>query len=266
MKIVLPSNGLLGTKWVDMREPNYGDLRSTITATEDEYLFKYEFVKRLCEFDPKTISMNDVEYLYDIAASTTTFNIISFKVECPGCKKILRDKFIIGEDDLPIVTLNKNYKKCRKKIDDKEYVFHILSAQDGVDIHTYSFSETDEEKRIEEATVCKVLGYDITDENIEMVRTQIPIAIYVSCFIFLNVNKHGLMLVKDVVCTDCGEKFQTTFSIDSYWVRQDLPTIIEQYAMISNNIDFKTYLDFSIPEFKHFVEFLNAQAKKNERQ
>lgn len=264
MKIILPSNGFLGTKWIDMREPNYGDLRKTITATNDEYLFKYEFVKGLCEnFDPKTISMDDVEYLYNIAASAVTFNTLSFKVKCPKCGEEIQDKFSINEEDIPIVMLKKTFKKCKKVINEVEYTFHILSAADGVDIHTYAFGDDDEDKLLEEATVCKVLGYDITEENIEKVKNNIPIAIYVGCFLFIKANWHGMIMLKEVKCPKCKESVSTKFELNSNWVRMDVPSFVEQYAMIRDCLDFKSFLDFTVPELKNFVDYLNTEAKKN---
>lgn len=260
MKVVLPSNGYLGTKWVDMQEPTYGDLRGTVNATPDEYLFKYEFVKGLCEFDPKTVTMDDVLYLYDIAASAVTFNILGFKVNCPDCNTLIKDCININQDDIPVITLKKDFKKCKKEIDGVEYVFHILSAQDGIDIHTYGFSETDDEKKIEEATVCKVLGFDITEENIEKIR-RVPIAIYVGCFLFIKANRHGMELVKEVKCPECGKKSKVHFNIDSSWVKVDITDFMEQYAMIRECVDFQSYLKFTVPEFKRFIEFLNTEAR-----
>lgn len=265
MKVILPSNGILGTKWLDMREPTYGDLRGTINATPDEYLFKYEFVKGLCDFDPKTISADDLEYLYDIAASAVTFNILAFKIACPKCGTEVKGRFDINNDDIPVATLKKDCKKCKKTIDGVEYVFNILSAQDALDIHTYAFEEGDEDKynkMIEEATVCKVLGYDITEENIKRVTSQIPIAIYVGCFLFINANKHGMVLVKDLKCPQCGEEVRTRFDVDSSWIRLELSDFVEQFAMVRDCLDFQSYLKFTVPEFKHFVEFLNNEARK----
>lgn len=263
MKIILPSNGFLGTRCVDMREPNYGDLRKTISATNDEYLFKYEFVKGLCEFDPKTISMDDVIYLYNIAAAAVTFNTLTFRLQCPKCGAEIQDKFSLNEDDIPVVTLKKTFKKCKKVVNDVEYTFHILSAADGVDIHTYGLNDDENDRMIEEATVCKVLGYDITEENIEKITKDIPIAIYVGCFLFIKANWHGMIMLKKVKCPKCKEEAHTRFELDSKWVRMDVPSFIEQYVMIQDCLDFKSYLEFTVPELKNYVDYLNAKASKN---
>ena len=262
MKVILPSNGLLGTKWVDLREPTFGDLRKTMSATNDEYLFKYEFIKGLCEFDPKTITMDDVQYLYEIAASAITFNTLKFKVTCGECGNEIDEEFSFANDDVPVVTLHKDSRKCKKKVGDEIYIFHILSASDGVDIHTYALDDDESEKMIEEATACKVLGYDINDENIEKVR-NIPISIYVACFLFVKANKHGMVIQKKMVCPKCGNKTNMKIELDSSWVKIDLPTFIAQYAQVRDCLDFKSFLDFTIPEFKNFVEYLNAETKKD---
>ena len=263
MKVILPSRGLLGTKWVDIREPKFGDLRKTIGATDDEYLFKYEFVSGLCEFDPNKVTMDDIQYLYDIAASAVSFNTLKFKVMCDKCNNEVSGEFSFASDDVPVKTLQKESSKCKKKIDDVEYVFHILSAQDGIDIHTYGLDDDEQDKKIEEATVCKVLGYEINDYNIERVRA-LPVAIYVACFLYIKANKHGMVIVKTVKCPKCNTEANVRLELDSSWVRIDVPTIVAQYAQIRDCLDFKSFLDFTVPEFKNFIEYLNAEAKKDE--
>lgn len=263
MKVILPSNGLLGTKWVDIREPKYADLRKTMNATNDEYLFKYEFVSGLCEFDPKTVSMGDVQYLYEIAASAVSFNTLKFKVKCDKCDTEVSGEFSFIEDDVPVKTLQKDSRKCKKTVDGTEYVFHMLSAQDGVDIHTYGLDNDEQDKMIEEATVCKVLGYEINEYNIERVRA-LPIAIYVACFLYIKANRHGMIITKTIKCPKCKTESKIRLELDSSWVKIDVPTFIAQYAQIRDCLDFKSFLDFTIPEFKNFVDYLNAEAKKNE--
>lgn len=263
MKVILPSNGLLGTKWVDLREPKFADLRKTITATGEEYLFKYEFVSGLCEFDPKTVTMDDVQYLYEIAASAISFNTLKFKIGCSKCNEEISAEFSFAEDDVPVKMLHKDSRKCKKVVDGTEYVFHILSAQDGVDIHTYGLDDDEQERMVEEATVCKVLGYDITEENLEKVR-ELPIAIYVACFLYIKANRHGMVIIKTVKCPKCKTETNVRLELDSTWVRIDLPSFIAQYAQIRDCLDFKSFLDFTVPEFKNFVEYLNAEAKKDE--
>lgn len=262
MKIILPSNGLLGTKYVDLREPTWGDLRGTMSATNDEFLFKHEFVKKLCEFDDNTITMDDVQFLYETAAAMVSFNTLKSKVKCE-CDTELSVEFSFVEDEIPVHTLHKESRKCKKTIGDTDYVFHILSAQDGVDIHTYALDDTEQEKMIEEATVCKVLGYDITEENIERVRT-LPVAIYVACFLFIKANKHGMEIRKQVKCPKCQKVLNVRAELDSSWVKIDLPSFIAQYAQIRDCLDFKSFLKFTVPEFKNFVEYLNAETKKDE--
>lgn len=262
MKIILPSEGLLGTRYVDLREPNYGDLRATSNMTSsDEYLFKYEFVQRLCNFDPKTISMDDVLFLYTIAASAVTFSVLSIKVKCPECGETIYDRFVIGEDDIPIKVLKNTFKKCKKTLDGVEYSFNILSAQDGVDIHTYALDYDDYEQRIEDATVCRVLGYDITEENIDKVTKEIPISVYTGCFLFISANKHGMNLVKNMKCK-CGKSTLTEFELDSTWVKCKTEDIIEAYAMIRDCLDFKSFLDFNVTEFKYFIDYINKEVKE----
>jgi len=263
MKVILPSNGLLGTRWVDLREPTFADLRSTIRATEDQFLFKHEFVKRLCEFDDNKITMDDVQYLYDVAATAVTFKTVTFSVKCPECGAIAKSDFMFGESETPVRTLDKDSRRCSKTIEGVEYHFHILSAADGVAIHTYALDDDDSERMIEEATVCRVLGYDITDESIEKVR-NLPIAIYVACFLYINANWHGMDIRKEVECTACGKKSTTKITLDSSWVKMDLAAFIGQFASVRDCLDFKSYLKFTVPEFKNFVDYLNAEAKKKD--
>lgn len=262
MKVILPSNGLLGTKWVDMREPNFGDLRGTISSTADDYLFKLEFVSKLAEFDFNKVTMDDVEYMYDIAAAAVAFNTLKYSITCPKCGKQITDEFVFGTDDIPIVTLNKKSGKCKKTVGGVDYCYHILSASDGQDIHTYALDDDEHDKMVEDATVCKVLGKDITDDNIEWVST-IPVSIYVSCFLFIKANRHGMVLRKDTKC-NCGEILSVHLTLDSSWVKTDIPSFIAQYAQIRDFLDFNSFLTFTVPEFKNFVDYLNAEARNNE--
>mgnify|MGYP007133718879 CR=1 FL=1 len=231
MKVILPSNSLLGTKWVDIREPKFADLRKAMNATSDEYLFKYEFVSGLCEFDPNKITMDDIQYLYEIAASAVSFNTLKFKVKCSERDKVISEEFSFAEDDVPVKTLKKESRKCKKTVDGTEYEFHILSAQDGVDIHTYGLDNDEQDRMIEEATVCKVLGREINEYNIEKVR-ELPIAIYVACFLYIKANRHGMIISKVVKCPKCKTESRIRLELDSSWVRIDLPTFIAQYAQI----------------------------------
>lgn len=248
-----------------MREPTFEDLRKTMSATNDEYLFKYEFVNGLSEFDPNKITMDDIQYLYNIAASAVCFNTLDFRVTCDECNTSVDSRFSFAEDDAPVRTLQKDSRKCKKTVGDTEYIFHILSAKDGVDIHTYGLDNDEQDKMIEEATVCKVLGYDITDENIEKIRA-LPVSIYVACFLFIKANRHGMVIVKKVKCPKCGKETNVRIELDSSWVKADLATFIAQYAQIRDCLDFKSFLKFTIPEYNNFVEYLNAEAKKNKNE
>lgn len=259
MKVVLPSNGYLGTSYVDMREPNIGDLRSTISATNEDYLFKLEFVSRLAEFDKEKVSMNDVQYLFDIAAAAVSFNKLKYTVECSECGDRITDEFVMGRDDIEITTLSRLHKRTKKKIGGEEYVFRILSALDGEKIHAYALDDDENQKMIENATVCRVLGREITDENIEWVQ-QIPVSVYISAFLFIKANWHGMTMHKTSKCPKCGKKSQVQVTLDSTWVKVDVPTIVAQYAQIRDALDFKSFLEFTMPEYRNFVDYLNAEA------
>lgn len=261
MKVVLPSNGLLGTKWVNLREPTFEDLRKTQHATEDEYLFKYEFIKGLCEFDDTKITMDDVQYIYEVSATAVTFNTVTMSVKCRNCDTKITSDFMFGESEMNVRTLDKDARKCSKVIEGVEYNFHILSAADGVAIHTYALDDEDSERMIEEATVCRVLGYDITDASIEKVR-NLPIALYVACFLYIKANWHGMDIKKEVECPNCGTKHTMQIHLDSTWVKMDLPTFIAQFAAVRTCLDFKSFLKFTVPEFQNFAAYLNAEAKK----
>lgn len=262
MKVILPSNGLLGTKWVDMREPNFSDLRRTINATNDDFLFKLEFVSGLADFDLNKVTGDDVQYMYDIAAAAVAFNTLKFTITC-SCGNPIRDSFTLGVDDIPIVTLDKNFKKCKKTVGGVEYNYHVLSAADYQEIYTYALDDDEHDKMVEDATVCRVLGREINDENIAWVNT-IPVAIYVSCFLFIKANRHGMVLEKKVKCAKCQEETRVHLSLDSSWVKNDVSSFVAQYAMVRDFLDFKSFLDFTVPEYKNFCDYLNAEARNNE--
>ena len=74
MKVVLPSQGVLGTKTVEMRAPTFGDLREMNNSNQTEGLLKVDFVKKLIDphVDLSKITKMDLDYLFLIAAFFNT--------------------------------------------------------------------------------------------------------------------------------------------------------------------------------------------------
>jgi len=264
MKIVLPSNGYLGTSWVDIREPNFGDLRSTINATnQDDYLFKLEFVSRLANFDKEKVSMDDIQYMYDIAVLAVQLSTLKYVVVCPDCETRISGEYVFGKDESHLVTLSRAHKRCKKTLDGVEYQFNILSAADGEKIHTYALDDDENQKMLEDATVCRVLGKTINEENIAWVN-QIPVSIYISAFLYIKANWHGMIMLAKKECPKCKKQTTTRIVLDTSWVKLDVPTLIASFAEIRDAVDFKSFLEFTVSEFNNLKDYVNNEVEEDE--
>ena len=67
---------------------------------------------------------------------------------------------------------------------------------------------------------------------------------------------------KEVECPKCHKKHILQITLDSSWVKVDLPSFIAQFASVRTCLDFQSFLKFTVPEFKNFVDYLNAESKK----
>lgn len=255
MKVILPSNGILGLKHVDLRQPKYSDFRKVQSLNQEELLLKAEFVKLLIpeSTDLSKMTYYDLDYLYTIAVFSSQFNSITYrhKFACE-CNEVPTFEFKLDAQE--VVDLPKMKLPHVKNISGTDYNFNILSAQQHIDACTYALQQEDFNNAYQDACAAFILGKTLDD--IEYIH-NLDTVIYLACFLFQRVCFHGLFLEQTVKCPKCGKEETVAIQLDTSFIKFDLNVYMAQYANVSSVVDFDTFLDFTIPEFKAFIESLN---------
>lgn len=255
MKIALPSSGILGTKTVEMRAPTFGDLREMNNSNQIEGLLKIDFVKRLIDphVDFSKITKMDLDYLFLIAAFSIQFNVMNYKLTCPSCGKVNSRRFDLSAQD--VVTLNSTSATYSRKINGIDLTFRVLSAQDEVCALDYALQKDDFESAYQDACACLTLGYPLSDIDTVL---KMDASIYLATFLFQNCMFHGVRLEDTVIC-ECKKKTKINLTGTSNMIKVDIPSLMRQFASVSDHISFEGFLSFTIPEFTSYIESLNAK-------
>lgn len=258
MRVVLPSNGVLGTKVVEMRPVRFDDLRAIYEMNQQEDVMRATFVKRLLlDIDYNKITKMDFDYLYYIAAFSVVFNTVSFSVECPNDGTKIKSEFAL--DSLDVVSFPKVKLPLKETLDGVNYSYHILSAQQHFDALDYSLSQEDESTAYEKAVASFILGK--TPADIPTFIDTLSVGVYVSAFLFQQACFHGVKLDTTVKCSKCGQLIPVTLTIPMSMIRVDLDFIMKSYSSVSDQVSFEAFLKFTIPEYKALITALNEKVK-----
>ena len=253
MKVKLPSNGLFGSKTIDLREPTFEDIRKSWSLNQEEPLFKIQFVQQLANIDLSKVTKQDIEYLFTIAAFSIQFNTVLFSTKCT-CGNVINNTFSLPECDVVDI---KPYKLPYKtKVDGVDCSFTVLSAQQDLDACEYALSEEDFNSSYEDALATLGLCKSLSD--VELVR-NLPSSVYLASFLFQQANFHGVDLVKEVVCPHCGATLRCKVSVDSSYVKMKIETLMDIYASLSKIISFETFAKFTVPEYTAYIKALNKK-------
>lgn len=257
MKIALPSLGILGCKSVDIRQPKFEDLRSVQSLNQEEPLLKLQFTQRLLDskVDLNKITKMDMDYLFVVAAFVIQFNTVKYKFTC-SCGEVVEKKFNLAEQD--IIDLPKFKHPYKRLINGTEYQFHLLSAQQAIDACEYALNQEDFDSAYEDACAAFILGKTLGD--IEWVKS-LDASVFLAAFLFQKANFHGVRLSSLNTCPKCHKTTKVNINASSKMVRMELNEFMDQYTQISDMVSFEGFLDFTVPEFKAYVEALNAKVK-----
>ena len=245
MKVILPSKGILGTKYVELRQPTFSDLRAVHNMESDESLLKINFVKILLgECDLNKITKYDMDYLYLIAVCAMNYNEVSYSLTC-DCGEKIKFKFNLATKD--VEELKKIKQPYLKKISGLEFKYHILSAQNEVDARLYALSSDNYDDAYQDAVVALTLGYSLDD--IESKVHKLPVQIYISTFLFQKVVFHGIPMVEIIKCPSCSESIKVNLSIGTDLIKVDLHNLMNNYVNLHSILDFDAYMSLTVPEF-----------------
>jgi len=257
MKIALPSMGILGCKNVDIRQPKFDDLRNVQSLNQEEPLLKLQFTKRLLDskVDLNKITQMDMEYLFVVASFAIQFNTVKYTYTC-SCEEKIDRKFNLVEQD--IVDLPKFKHPYKKKINGVDYEFHLISAQQAIDACEYALNQEDFDIAYEDACIAFALGKTVAD--IEWIKT-LDASVALAALLFQKANFHGVRLSEKVTCPKCGKTTKVNINASSAMVKLELNQLMDRYTQISDMVSFEGFLDFTVPEFKAYIEALNAKLK-----
>lgn len=264
MFIFLPSNGKTGITRVDVKQPKLQDLREVIDYPQNSVLRKNLFVRHMMT-DPtefKYLTTDDRDYIFILLVSIISLNKIPAISICGHCKAEKKITFDLNEFE-PIFLQDEITAK--KELFGETYTFKKLMAIDEEKAVDYALIDEDNyETRLEDAKVALTLGKEPNDEGIHFVRS-VDLAIFYAALFFQYCVVHGVCLVKQMVCPACGKPYQTLLDIEGDLLNIHSGELMERFVELKSKIDYKSFMDLTLPEYKSFVDALNKQAANYER-
>jgi hypothetical protein len=263
MIVYLPSNGRIGFKKVEYRQPKISDLRASQNFSENSDMRKTEFVKLLLE-DPSLVevmTLEDRDYLFAIGVASLSMNVFHFSCKCPNPKHAIKLDQTMGLEEVTPIFLDCDLK-AKKTIEGVEYEFKKLLVSDEILCIEYAEEGDDDlyDDLLEEAQVCCILGKHVNKENIEWVRS-LDLSVYYTALFFQLCCPHGINLSKVVQCT-CGESVAVVLPITGNMLKVNMGLLMEKFAALSGSLDYKSFLDMTLPDYNSLVDAINAQAEK----
>ncbi len=257
MRVILPSNGILGCKQVDLRQPKFSDIRNIQNFNQEEDLVKAYFTKQLLpmDFDLSKITKFDLDYLFAIVAYACQFNVAQYTVTCE-CSHKIRKEVCLAECE--VIDIKKFKLPHYKIIDGQEVKYTILSAKQHIEACEYAIMQDDYKTAYEDAITAFILSKTLDD--IEEVKS-LNMGIYLSAHLFHNVNFHGVNFLLEDKCPSCGKMFRLDVTPTSEFVNISIEDMMRKFANVSAVMDFDTFVDFTIPEFKAFIDAMNSKVK-----
>lgn len=262
MKIPLPSNGVFGLKFVEMRQPVMSDLRKVEQFSSDEVLAKNEFLRLLLN-DPTvlpSISTYDRDYLFTIAVGAINLNKIPYVVTCSHCGKKHTAEYDITVQE-PVFLEEDVQRELLKVVGSEELVFQALSVAQEEAIVAYALEDEDEQhyaSRVEDAKVCTILGYAITPENIERV-TKMDLSLYYAAMFFQVCMRHGLSNVDKCTCSQCDQDILVSVPVIPLLLQSNTALVMSKFAALAGKVSFEAFNELTIPEYQSLVNSLGTK-------
>lgn len=257
MIIYLPSNGKAGIVKLDQRQPKIADLRDSQNYSDISAVRKTQFVQALLS-EPEMLNEctpEDRDMLFAIAIASINMNKFTYVCTCSACNAKQRGAMELATLEPVFLTTP---LELTRKIGDREFTFHKLRVKDELECIDWAMLDDDlYEQRLEEAQVCKALGYDLTEENIELVL-NLDIAVYYSAILFQMCCPHGINLSEDYTCS-CGKESTAILAIEGSLLEVDLASHLDRFTSLAGNLDYSSFMNMSVPELDALVTALNAK-------
>ena len=255
MKVLLPSKGVLGTKFVNLKPVTFADIRNVQFLNQEEELLKAQFTTSLInDVDLNKITKMDLDYLFTILAMQTQLNSVGFNYTC-SCGESHNSTIIFGGQDLIEIPSKTKFPHV-VNVRGTKMSYNILSAQQHIEACEYALQQDDFKSAYEDACVTFIFGKTINE--IEWTK-QLDISTFMSALLFQNVMFHGVKLTKTERCPKCGKLNEVTINPTTEMIKIDTNVLIGQYINVSSLLDFDNFLKITIPEFTTFREAIDAQ-------
>lgn len=263
MKIYLPSNGLLGLTSVDMRTPRISDIRTLTNLSDNEILFKTEFLYQLVDKEVlDRVTPSDRDYLFFIAASAFSLNVFNYSVTCK-CGKHIHAQLYSGQVD-PIRLRHNEKSVVEKSVAGEVYKFHRLNVGEESKCIFFAMDAPDDQYDdiYTDAVVAMTLYKDVNPELIERVQ-HIDIAIYYFAYFYQQFLPHGVDIRTEVVC-ECGEKITVLHPIKSSLINTDIKTMMNCFVSLGDRLTLEDFYNMTLPEYNLYVQSLNQKLKQQD--
>lgn len=249
MRVQLPSYGVLGFNSVELDVPRFSHLRNiafdSLTEEETRTALIEQMVKEKDRVEKLTLW--DRDYLFKIIVSAMHMNRIALTVTCPHCNSSSSAEYVITRYEA--VELSKSIPlSVEKKVGDVTYTYKIPQIEDERKIIEYAKNQANYSSAYDDALVAAILGYSIDAEGVEQ-AVELPMSVYYSATIFHQITFHGLNNYFPFTCPKCGKEHMVIVAFDKAMFDFDASGIIRKYQDVAGIVDFKSFLDLSIPEF-----------------
>lgn len=261
MKIFLPSNNMMGLTSIDMRDPKIGDLRDVPNLSFSSVIKKTQFVQKLTGDDVLKVTPQDRDYLFLIAVGAITLNRISLSTTC-SCGQELYGEISISEVD-PIRLPRSVPNTYEAMIYGQKVKFHKISVKDEMEIEERAVDLPDEDydEEFQNGLVAKTLGYSLEAEDMQKVK-NLDLSLYFAAILYQNCDRHGVTLIKDMVCPKCGKRFKTHLPITGDMLNVDVAQVMSRYVSIKEHLSMDSYFNLALPEYNTFIKSLNQRMKR----
>lgn len=258
MNVVLPSNGLLGLRSVELDMPRFSYLRKLNESAFSDDEAQIRFVEMLLS-DKEALhklTRYDKNYLFLIAMSAVHLNNVEMDVVCTNPK--CGHKFVVPYSiaDKELIELPRDAKQVYRRDygDGTVLEYRILSVDDELEIIKYAEETSGDDDReyamqYERAYVARVLNREVTDAAIEEVES-LPIHYWFSAHLFGQMAFHGVDNFVFTKCPKCGTEFTVVVPFTKSALSFNSSTIVHRFLKVSKLMDFQSFLDLNMAEFK----------------
>lgn len=274
MKVYVPSNGLLGTYFVEMKAPTLSVLNKVRDYSKYSLTRMSEFVRDTTNADLEKITLSDLQFLFMIGVASMTFNKFEYTIRCE-CGKIIK-----GAIDLTLVepirlSREEEYPAIvERDVAGGHYRFRYLSAKDFIDISEYTVDvlndvdlDNKEEPQsayqlIQEKALTSVCLFDSLDpKKVESVL-DLPFTVVQMAIAFQEFYPHGLSLSDRVTCDKCKRDLLVNYPIDGSLLDFDMTKVIANHVALSKYLGYSDFMNFTLPEYSAYIDALNAHITK----